>query len=260
MIGERIRTARESAGLSQAELAERAGTTQQTVDRIERGETEFSRSTAPIMAALGMHADDRGTHQTALQQRIRERLSALHLSANGASERAGLSRDAVRMILDGRSQSPRYDTMKRLAEVLECTPEWLAGDDASDEAASSTNERVAVFRERLAKRRDERGFNDYSLALAMGANESYVRDILRGKVKEPTVWKLFDLAQTLDCSPQWLLGLDSAAPPPSASPASDGDILRQAAAVLRSYGRDATAKELDDLAQIIARAQERAKA
>ncbi len=52
--GEDIRTAREAKGWSQAELAEKAGTTQQTVDRIERGVTEHSRAYVPLRDALGL--------------------------------------------------------------------------------------------------------------------------------------------------------------------------------------------------------------
>lgn len=51
--GESIRAAREAQGLSQAALAEKAGTTQQTVQRIERGEIEFSRAAQGICEALG---------------------------------------------------------------------------------------------------------------------------------------------------------------------------------------------------------------
>jgi transcriptional regulator with XRE-family HTH domain len=47
-----IRLARESLGWSQARLAELVGTTQQTVDRIEKGETTFSRYVEPIRRCL----------------------------------------------------------------------------------------------------------------------------------------------------------------------------------------------------------------
>lgn len=42
-IGELVRAAREAAALSQAELAERVGAKQQTIDKIESGQTKFSR-------------------------------------------------------------------------------------------------------------------------------------------------------------------------------------------------------------------------
>lgn len=53
-IAAQIREERERRGWSQAELARRVGTTQQTVDRLERGQTAFSRITAPVLEALGI--------------------------------------------------------------------------------------------------------------------------------------------------------------------------------------------------------------
>jgi transcriptional regulator with XRE-family HTH domain len=52
--GDEIRTAREKMGISQAELAARAGTNQQTIDRLERGATRQSKFMPEIRAALGL--------------------------------------------------------------------------------------------------------------------------------------------------------------------------------------------------------------
>lgn len=52
--GQNLRKRREELGLSQAQLAANAGTTQQTVDRIERGQTGFSRALPAIAKALGI--------------------------------------------------------------------------------------------------------------------------------------------------------------------------------------------------------------
>lgn len=49
-----IRTRREELGWSQAKLAEAAGTSQQTVDRIERGKVHHSRAFDDIWIALGL--------------------------------------------------------------------------------------------------------------------------------------------------------------------------------------------------------------
>ncbi len=53
-IGKRIRLAREGRGLSQAGLAKLAGCNQQTIDRLERGETEFSRYRQAILKVLDL--------------------------------------------------------------------------------------------------------------------------------------------------------------------------------------------------------------
>lgn len=52
--GAAIRAKREALGWSQAKLAELAGTSQQTIDRIERGATEHSRAIPRVMDALGI--------------------------------------------------------------------------------------------------------------------------------------------------------------------------------------------------------------
>jgi transcriptional regulator with XRE-family HTH domain len=63
-LGAQIRRSRESRGWSQAELAKRAGTTQQTVNRIEAGQTAHSRAIAPIIAALDLQANDQAAPAT----------------------------------------------------------------------------------------------------------------------------------------------------------------------------------------------------
>lgn len=52
--GSEIREARERIGMTQAELASRAGTNQQTIDRIERGLTKQSKFVPEIRQALGL--------------------------------------------------------------------------------------------------------------------------------------------------------------------------------------------------------------
>lgn len=58
--------------------------------------------------------------------RIQQRLKATGKSERGAAEEAGLSAAAIRNLREGKSQSPRLDTIRKLAPILESTPEWLA--------------------------------------------------------------------------------------------------------------------------------------
>lgn len=51
-IGAEIRRRRESLKVTQQELAEAVGTTQQTIDRIEKGSVTFSRYLRPVLSAL----------------------------------------------------------------------------------------------------------------------------------------------------------------------------------------------------------------
>lgn len=68
------------------------------------------------------------TAAATLAQRVQERLTATGKSANLASLEAGLSRDFVRTIIDGRSRAPSYKNLQRLAAVLGCDPAHLASD------------------------------------------------------------------------------------------------------------------------------------
>src|SRR4051812_14342058 len=57
-IGRNVRATREKIGWSQDQLAEAAGGSQTTVDKIERGETKRSRFLPYIARALGVPLDD----------------------------------------------------------------------------------------------------------------------------------------------------------------------------------------------------------
>ncbi|WP_271165707.1 helix-turn-helix domain-containing protein [Brevundimonas intermedia] len=52
-LGENIRAMREGLGWTQVQLAERSSTSQQTIDRLERGEVFESKSTSKVIEALG---------------------------------------------------------------------------------------------------------------------------------------------------------------------------------------------------------------
>lgn len=83
----------------------------------------------------------------ALLNRIQERLRALGKSERGAAEEAGLSGAAIRQIREGKSRSPRLDTIRKLAPVLETSVEWLAFG-REPEATFGTVRSEATLRER----------------------------------------------------------------------------------------------------------------
>lgn len=62
-----------------------------------------------------------------LADRIRQRLEALGKTANGASVEAGGSPSLIPNILNGRSENPRIDTLRKIATALDTTAEWLLG-------------------------------------------------------------------------------------------------------------------------------------
>lgn len=137
-----------------------------------------------------------------LPERIQERLEATGKTARGASLEAGLSPEAIRMILDGNSQSPRMKTIYALADVLECDVAFLAG-----------RQEEPLLAKRLRNRMAELGLNPTSTASKAGLERDYIRDILRGRVASPGADKLRKVADALDTSVDWLLeGADEIAP------------------------------------------------
>lgn len=69
-----------------------------------------------------------GEEETILQRRVKQRLEEMRLTARKASLQAGLGPDAIRLILSGRSKSPRGDTLLNLAQVLQCEVGYLLGE------------------------------------------------------------------------------------------------------------------------------------
>lgn len=55
--GERLKTARDFVGISQAELAERAGGTQENISKLERGDATGSEFTVQYARACGVSPD-----------------------------------------------------------------------------------------------------------------------------------------------------------------------------------------------------------
>lgn len=65
----------------------------------------------------------------------------------------------------------------------------------------------------LKRRMDEAGFKQKSLAIAADLNDTYVRDILKGKSKNPEASKLLRIAQVLGCTSDDLLGKGASVTP-----------------------------------------------
>lgn len=66
-----------------------------------------------------------------MRDRITDRLDKLGLSVRGASVAAGLGETTLRNYLKGMTASLTVETVERLAEVLECSVQWLmSGTDA----------------------------------------------------------------------------------------------------------------------------------
>lgn len=69
-----------------------------------------------------------------MKARIEERLSALHMNAFEAEEKAGLTRGYIYELLIGKKASIRPNKLPAIASALECTPEYLTGHSSSPNA------------------------------------------------------------------------------------------------------------------------------
>ncbi len=105
--GSRIRQAREALGLSQQQLAERAGTTQQTIMRIESGQTSHSRATPAVLKALGLDGTESPSQPDVKlepaklvsgEQLVGERDLPVYSSAQGGDGALILSTDPIEWV------------------------------------------------------------------------------------------------------------------------------------------------------------------
>lgn len=147
-----------------------------------------------------------------LAERIQERLQATGKTARGASLEAGLGADAIRIILDGRSASPRMKTISALAEVLDCSVAHLMGDELP-------------LHRNIRNRMTALGLNPFSLAAKAGLDRDYVRNIFRGKSVSPGVDGLGKIATALGVTIADLLSSDASVTEPGSS-GCPGDVFQ----------------------------------
>ena len=77
--------------------------------------------------------------------RIRERLEALGLSERAASMRAKLNPRFITDLLLNPDMSPRADNMRKLAEALETTPDWLDRGIDTARIDAATAELISIM-------------------------------------------------------------------------------------------------------------------
>lgn len=65
---------------------------------------------------------------------------------------------------------------------------------------------LETLRERLRERLEQRGMSARALSLALGANTSYIAQILQGRGGMPSAGRLHRIAELLETTTDWLLG------------------------------------------------------
>lgn len=74
--------------------------------------------------AMPNSEQDKQEANESIHSRIKERLTALGLTAEGASKKAGLDRSYLRQMFE-RNSLPKLDTLEKLADALQTTASWL---------------------------------------------------------------------------------------------------------------------------------------
>lgn len=74
--------------------------------------------------------------QFPLTRRILERIEALNTNATAVSLSVSNNKDLLRDILNGRTRNPRTDTLRKIADALETTVEWLMEGDGEPPPAN----------------------------------------------------------------------------------------------------------------------------
>lgn len=148
-IGERIRECREKLNMSQEELANKLGyVARSSITRIEKGQNEVPLSKVPEFAkvlntttqylldidasenSVLMHTstDEESIYRTA-GERIKLKRKELKLTQDELATYLGYSsRSSINKIEIGKSDIP-FQKLKKLAEILHTTPEYLLGLD-----------------------------------------------------------------------------------------------------------------------------------
>jgi phage repressor protein C with HTH and peptisase S24 domain len=93
-----------------------------------------------------MAAPDDNKPKSPLALRIEQRLAELGTNATAVSLKLGNNKDLLRDILNGRTKNPRTDTLRRIADKLETTVDWLMEGDGMPPPPMMTERAASNFR------------------------------------------------------------------------------------------------------------------
>src|SRR5438445_761981 len=90
--------------------------------------------------AMTKHKKPAAKKVSFLQQRLKEKMTAIRISAHALEKQAGLKPSAVQNILHGRSKKPSAEILFAVAKILGCPVDELI--DNNDEVDLSANNRI----------------------------------------------------------------------------------------------------------------------
>ena len=152
-VGRTLRGLREARGMSQSELARRAGSPRTYLIALEQGKHEPTLDLLRrISAALGyplrevlwsLAGEPYADPGAPLAARVRLRRERLGLRPAELASRAGTTRATISQIESGVNANPGLGLLVRLAAALQCCPSELAPDPAPGRARGAGPERGA---------------------------------------------------------------------------------------------------------------------
>ena len=96
-----------------------------------------------------------------MRDRIRERLAALNISARAASLKAGLNSHFLQKVLAEEDKSITTENLRKLAEALETSPEWLLTGTGPTEQDPEITEIVDIW-SRIPEREARKAILDFA--------------------------------------------------------------------------------------------------
>ena len=101
------------------------------------------------------------------------------------------------------------DTLRRLSKTLNCTPEWLSGEDITEGHTASLPSNISFSGQRLKSRREQIGYSQNALANLIG--KSFGTEISKYETKGTAMYAdtLLAICHYLKCSIEYIQGKSS---------------------------------------------------
>lgn len=198
----RLAAARETAGLTQEQLASKIGVQRAVISKYETGAIEPSVSQLRKLAdaldttiAELLNADDTDEAAPAgVGDKIRFYRKEQNLTQEELADRADVSIFTLRQYERGARLSPRTDQLIKLAQALNVSvDDLLHTSDANEEHSNEIGEQIRIERER-------RGISQKNLAEMAGIPVITLQQYERGITKRPRIDQLSKIAQALGLS------------------------------------------------------------
>lgn len=149
-LAKRLRKARKKAGLSQPELAERSGVSQQAISRIERGEQKGTSFLVALADACGvdpawLYSESQRNAALTIATRIQKLREEQALSQTDLALILDISPQAVQAWEADKTQ-PKLINIQMLAHHFGVDPGWLAFGTPTEQAPKNDELTVIIIK------------------------------------------------------------------------------------------------------------------